>query len=150
MREIFSVFYRLDFVHTAVISQNKKAVVMMVIRQSFSLCCEPRWTAQERMKRNRQATLGIKLHPSSQSFHISFLLLFFFVFFFFSVDVETDMIVKLHETFLVACTRLYKTLCRSVRPSVRPSVTSIFDCVFCCFEACRNSLLPLPNRTRLR
>ena len=25
-------------------------------------------------------------------------------------------------TFLVACTRLYKTLCRSVRPSVRPSV----------------------------
>jgi len=53
----------------------------MVIRQSFSLCCEPRWTAQERMKRNHQATLGIKLHPSSQSFHISFLLLFFRLFF---------------------------------------------------------------------
>ena len=37
--------------------------------------------------------------------------------------------------FLVACTRLYKSLCRSVRrsvgPSVRPSVKLYF---FCCFE----------------
>ena len=27
------------------------------------------------------------------------------------------------QRFLVACTRLYKSLCRSVRPSVRPSHT---------------------------
>jgi len=54
----------------------------MIIRQSFSLYSEPRWTAQEGMKRNRQKTLSIKLHSSSQSFQISFLLLFFSSFFF--------------------------------------------------------------------
>ena len=56
--------------------------------------------------------------------------------------------------FLVTCTRLNKTLCQLVRllvhPSVYPLVTSIFGNGFCCFKACRDLLLPLPNRTQLR
>ena len=55
---------------------------------------------------------------------------------------------------LVTCTRLNKTLCQLVHPlfhlSVHPLVTSIFDSGFCCFKACRDLLLPLPNRTQLR
>ena len=39
---------------------------------------------------------------------------------------------------------------RSFGRSVGRSVTSIFDRGFRCFEACRDLLLPLPNRTRLR
>ena len=38
---------------------------------------------------------------------------------------------------------------RSVSLLVSWSVTSNFDRVFCCFEAFRDSLLPLPNRTQL-
>ena len=62
------------------------------------------------------------------------------------------LIQKLFEwlhCLLVACTRLYKTLFWSVGWSIG-RCHLIFDRVFCCFEACRDSLLPLPNRTRLR
>ena len=45
---------------------------------------------------------------------------------------------------LVACTRLYYPLCRSVRPSVRPSVTMFDLSLFYDFR----TLLLLPNRTR--
>ena len=58
--------------------------------------------------------------------------------------------------FLVACTRLYMSLCRSVGPSVRRSViTSRFwafrakrraDFSYC---PCPSTILPLPTRTRL-
>ena len=41
--------------------------------------------------------------------------------------------VAFHCLFLVACTRLYKSLCWSVRPSVRPSRCA-FLCVFQCFN----------------
>ena len=68
--------------------------------------------------------------------------------------------------FLVACTRLYTSLCRSVRRSVRPSVRPSvgrkslrFASLFSAFRAerrsdlsycpCPTTILPLPTRTRL-
>ena len=45
-----------------------------------------------------------------------------------------EVVMSPVNSFLVACTRLYNPLCRSVRPSVRPSVTLYFFRVFavCC------------------
>ena len=52
--------------------------------------------------------------------------------------------------FLVACTRLYKSLCRSVRRSVGPSVRPPFTFFsFSCALSSVWALLPLPNSTRL-
>ena len=62
-------------------------------------------------------------------------------------SIENSFWILSQDTFLVACTRLYKTLCRSVGPSVGPSVCLhlVFNRVFLCFEACRICYCPCPT-----
>jgi len=81
MREISSVFYRRDFLISPLFLKTERLSQWWQFDNPFHYIASHGGRLKKGWSEIAEKTLRIELHPSSQSFHISFLLLFFRLFF---------------------------------------------------------------------